>query len=102
MRCEREVREPALVALDERDLAEDEALLDRVERRLPEAVLLRERAVEARRVRAVALARRVRERAVETLVPRLELLWRGLPLVVRVVDARAERDLLLRLLVAMV
>jgi hypothetical protein len=107
-RCER--------AVDER---EEDAVRERRGRRL-EALRLREPAVEVRRVRALVLARRVRERVLADLVPRAE--WvrlralavrperedavRRLLLVLRpplrVADGRAERELDLRLLVAMV
>lgn len=57
-------------ALEERAVVDDEARVDRVERR-PLAVLAREPAVEVRRVLAFATARRVR--VVGVLVPRAAL-----------------------------
>ncbi len=73
--------------------------LERRERAGPLAeVLLRECVFEVRRVLAVATARRVRERVVEALVPRAELVRRRGD---ELADVRAERELELRLLVAM-
>jgi hypothetical protein len=101
-RWEREVRVRAVVAFDER------AFVDRVERGL-EVDLRGERATEVlRRLPALAPARRVREREVEAVVARDDLVrgrgvaYAELRLLARVDDPRAGRELDLRLLVAMV
>lgn len=92
------VRAPVPVAFAEFVIVE--APVDRAERRRLEAILLRERAVEVRRVPAAAAARRVRERVVEALVPRSEVVRRRVGLPVRLADPRAGRELDLRMLVA--
>jgi hypothetical protein len=109
-----EVRGATAVVFDGRVVAE---AVVRVERRV-EAVLLRVRAAAVRRVPAVTPARRVREREVEAAATRDELARRRAvaeredaerrrPLLAArflacVADARAGRELDLRLLVAIV
>ncbi len=86
-------RAPVPAALEERALVDDEARVDRVERR-PEAVLACDPAVAVRRVLVLATARRGRERVFGVLVPRSELM--RLCAVMRALerDAVARRRLL--------